>query len=477
MAHLANVRTYLHEVLLINDNAVRDAIVANGIDSFASLDHMDDEEIERICNTARSPGGMIVQGGNAVPNRGVTLPYSIQKSLRMLRYYKYHMNRIQRPFRPGDATLGRLTELWSRFQEETKQEKNKEDEVDKPQKMYKAQEAKVTLDRIKAYLKSKKGDCGTPLVYVIRERSELPATDPGYGQPTLEKELIARTPHHGTSYRRDNAAVWRIIRTTVEPGPGWDWIKRYEADEDGRGAYFHMRNHFVGASYSSAIKRDANKKLQNTFYDGKSRNFTFEDYCTRMKGAYTDLFDHGTAKEDDDQVEEFIDGINDPRLDNACKTVLAHPDTLGANMDNAIAFIQRFVDPSQKEKTKPGNRTISEVNQGGGGRNGGRGKGKRKGGEKIFDPNKPHKNYTNREWHQLTEEQKTKVREVRAKVREANKRKVAEMAQQVAEHNANEDNNRRVQFADEQQPAAPPANANGAGDQMNRRRGAPAGNN
>jgi hypothetical protein len=392
----------------------------------------------------------------------------------MLRYYKYHMTRIQRPFRAADATLGRLTDLWSRYKEENKEQKDEEEDIKKPPIMYKAQDAKVTLEEIKSYLKQKRGHYGTPLVYVIRENSELPAQDPGYGQPTLEQELITRTPHSGTLFVRDNRAVWRIIRNTVKDGPGWDWIKRLEAQEDGRSAYFQIRDHFVGASYSESILDDANNRILNTFYDGKSRNFTFEDYCTRLKGAYTDLYNHGEPKEHTAQVREFLRGIRDPRLDNAVKVVKGHPDTLGATMDAAIAYMQLFVDPNEKERTKPGTRTISEVNQDGGdGANGGRNGGKGKGKEKVFDPNNPNQNYTKRQWHQLTEEQKNKVREARAEDR---KRKVSEIARAAVEDYIANNPNRHAQFQDEQQPQPPPANAN-AGDQMNRRGGGPAGRN
>lgn len=164
--------------------------------------------------------------------------------------------------------------------------------------------------------------------------------DGGYGTPSLMQGLIDRTPHRGDKYVQDNEAVWRLIKNTLE---GWDCIKEFEDSEDGRRAYIGIRNHFMGSSYKEGIITAATHTINTSFYDGKHRNFTFEDYCTRMQGAYTDLERHGEKKEHAAQNREFLAGIKDPRLDNAVKTVKGMPERHGTTMNDAIAYMQLFV--------------------------------------------------------------------------------------------------------------------------------------
>ena len=58
------------------------------------------------------------------------------------------------------------------------------------------------------------------------------------------------------------------------------------------------------------IKLDADKILENAYFDGKARKFTFKHYCEKLKRAFTDLEDKcGDELTDDKQVRIFTGAL------------------------------------------------------------------------------------------------------------------------------------------------------------------------
>ena len=65
---------------------------------------------------------------------------------------------------------------------------------------------------------------------MIHDTVELPEnvdgeTDPGFGQPSLDDELIRRTAHDTEEYKKDNKLVWDALRHVLHGSQGWVWIK------------------------------------------------------------------------------------------------------------------------------------------------------------------------------------------------------------------------------------------------------------
>ena len=323
MADIATFRNYLNATILITENAVRDAIVNQGLTTFEDLDNMTDQDIKDVCKNARSPGGMIQQGDNLLPNRGVTLGFMTEKRLRQLRYYKYHLVCIQRTFERNEATLARLSAVWIRYEAEQEDNDPKE-----PPKMAKSEEIRSTLENIDEYLTQKRGMYGSPLAYVTRETVALPeaADDQGFGVPSLEEELIRRTMHTGHYYDQDNSEVWALLRAIMHDGPGWAWIQRFSRSHDGRAAYFAIRDHYLGSSFQSTIKTNATRTMTTTYYNGKSRHFTFDRYCIQLQKAFTDLEEYGEPQPESMKVRIFLENIQDARLISAVRIVDSNED-------------------------------------------------------------------------------------------------------------------------------------------------------
>jgi len=196
-ANQAQFNNYLQQVLGIESQGLREALNAEGLDSFAALSTMEDDGIVNACKHIRNPGGMIpnpnaaAQGQPAqVPNRGHPIGSATEKRLRQLRYFHFHHTRVQRPFQRGEATLLNLNTFWKRFKDE-----EEDQQLDKPGKLTRMEDVRKTLVNIDQYLMEKRGAYGSPLAYVVRSIPNVAdqGVDPGLGNPSIEQELINRT--------------------------------------------------------------------------------------------------------------------------------------------------------------------------------------------------------------------------------------------------------------------------------------------
>lgn len=360
---------YLENTLRIQDLQVRNAINAQGLESFDDLESLTDQDIKDICDNLKSPGGTIpnpdagVPGQPAtIPNRGVAFGFIFVKRLRQIRYFYYHLNRIQRAFAPNLATLNALGTYWRRHEEEEKDQ----DDIDEPAPLRKLEDVRQTLENIDEYLITKRGACGAPLAYIVRDQVDLPEDvageqDPGIRQPNMVTELIRRTRHDGEYYAQDNKAVWSLIRTVMHPGPGWSWVQPYAKTQNGRMAYLAIKKHYLGESFQARIKATADKIVDTAYYDGKEQH-TFEEYCELLQGAFTDLEENGEKMPESRKVRKLLTGIIDPDLETAKNTVLATAN-LKADFNAAMNFIAEFADTkeSMRQKTTKKEKVPREV--------------------------------------------------------------------------------------------------------------------
>lgn len=273
-----------------------------------------------------------------------------------------------------------------------------------------------------------------PLSYVVRADVPLPdvADDPGFGLPSFALEMIRRAPHTGTFFQRDSVAVWNVIRHVTHEGPAWSWVQSFLRTCDGRAAYFAMKQHYLGESFTARLRANADRLLDTTFYDGRSRAFTFERFFETLQMAFTDI--ESTCEEISEQrkVRILMLGIRDERLATVKSQVTATPE-LKATFDAAVNFISQFLDQRQSIANQgmnpPRNVSVLNANPGGrgrGGRNGGgRGRGGRNNGRGGYGRNNGRGNgrngrgsisdkyYTPQEWAQLTPEHQQRVRDLR----------------------------------------------------------------
>jgi hypothetical protein len=141
------------------------------------------------------------------------------------------------------------------------------------------------IENLDAYLRQKRGTQGVPLAYIVRTESIPPpeAADLPFGIPTYNDDMIRRAPHYGIAYQSDNIMAWHVVRHLFHGGPGWSWIQDYQFTMDGHAAYMSVKTHYLGESFASRLRSNADAVLCDCFYDGRPKGYTFERYCEVLK--------------------------------------------------------------------------------------------------------------------------------------------------------------------------------------------------
>ena len=449
-AALNEINSYFQNILLIGELNVRNALNNQGLISLHTLHTYTDEDIKQICKNCKAPGGLLADGN---PNRGVALDHTTAKSLRMMRFHFYHKHRIRRAVAAADHVsnnLDSVTRTWALFEQV---ERANEEDIDEPSPIRRIEDIRECLENLDDYLARKHGASGIPLCYVTREHVEQPErmepaqADPGFGLPSVREELIRRARHDLAVYQEDSQTIWVVIRTMCHGGPAWPWVQDHARTLNGRDAYFSLKGHYLGPSFQSRIKARADQILETVFYDGKARNFSFEKFGERLKGAFTDLETNDEGITEARKIRVFLRGIRDPSLAEAKATILA-TQNLRTNFERAFNYVAEFVD--SKDSMQSSLRQISAMNgqgegRGRGGRGsgrGGRGRGRSGGragrggrgrggrgrgssnsnGRSSFDSRNPGRYYSPAEWNTLSMDERQKARDSRE---DRDKRKIA----------------------------------------------------
>ena len=431
---LDELNGYLQNTLLIGQQNVRDALNAQGLISVSDFEGLTEEDIAEICSNARKPGGTInnpaydvanpVAGVPAtITNPGVLVGHVIEKRLKMLRYYVHHLKKISRKFDPAaaHASLQKLQDLY-RFKTS---EEEYDNDIELPERLTSVDNIRTVLEDLDDYFERKRGCTGIPLAAYTRTIQAIPEVDvdPGFGTPSIIRELIRRAPHAGPTALTDNEAVWDAVRHVTHDGPGWGWVQAFSRSRNGRQAYLALRSHYFGDAYQTRLRAKADQILETNYYDGTKRNFTYERYIETLQRAFADLESTGEFVSHERKVRILMTGVHDPRLESAKNTILATPD-LRVTFESASNYLAEVLDNKVSYSATTRKARISAVHvnkkkQNGHG-NGNKGKGNDDSTE--FNPNKY---YPFRKWIKLTKEQQAMVRAARDSQNSSTKKRTA----------------------------------------------------
>ena len=411
-AALAQINNYFQNVLLIQEQPVRDALNQQGLEGFDDFVSLTDKDIKNICANIRKPGGTIPNPNAAVAgqppvisNPGVQIGYVYERRLEMLRYYAYHCTRIQRTFVAAQMTLARLQNVYHLKETEDIQ---KDEDIKPPTPITKIEDIRNNIEDLDNYLLRKLGETGLPLAYVVREDVALPADDPGFGLPDFTQEMITRGDHATVTFHNDNKEVWNVIRHLTHGGAAWSWVSQYARTCNGRDAYKAIKAHYLGPSYRSRIQAACDALLNKTYFDG-NRNFTLESYTTTLQKAFTDLEICEEPVSEQRKVRILLAGITTPALLPAKGIISATPE-LNDNFERAANFLTEQYDKIKTTSNTRRNISATATNPH---------SASKKRPDAKGDKDKPvakKKNFMpHKQWWALTDAQRTKIREERQK--------------------------------------------------------------
>jgi hypothetical protein len=397
---------YLTNMLLCANPAARLALANEGLVDFHSFSHLTETSIKDICYNCKRPGGVatpapvvvpvaggpgrggagrgrgggrgagaivpavpIVPAAAPVNNPGVAIGFLIQHNLTAFAYFWNYCERVQLTFSAVDATLALLL---SHFQLKELEE-SKDDAFDPPSKLTKFAETRDVHEVLNDYFSRKMGAVGSPLAYMNRNIvtvAPLVASIATVGFPSYSEQMIARTRHDIPGFASDCATVWGIMRSVTYGGPGWAWVSAFQRANDGRAAKLAFSVHYRCDAHTSRIRSEAVRKLQVTFFDGKTR-FTMEQYLTVLASCFTDLFTFGQPYTEVMKMDVLRRTLPAESFKPAMLSI-ALTATLRDNFDLSCVFLLEADNlPRQHTLHKPSsNCQVSSTSHGRGGRGG-----------------------------------------------------------------------------------------------------------
>ena len=230
-------------------------------------------------------------------------------------------------------------------------------------------------DKFLMKLAKGKGTRGTSLSYVVNEeerhsesiREDFDGVDSM--DITDESLYVTATMHFGEGWVDDNRLVWTMLKSSLLGHPPYNHINKFNTGNNGRQAWFTLRNFYEGQDFVERTRETAFTTLSNTFYKGETTRFNFEKYVDIHKSAHKMLedcgYNGGNGMDDATKIQHFKAGIKqDAGLETALTQVRANP--VYNTFDMLTAFLSAEVDHRtlRKKQLKTTNeRRVSSTQQ------------------------------------------------------------------------------------------------------------------
>ena len=141
-----------------------------------------------------------------------------------------------------------------------------------------------------------------PLFYIIRPDVAPP-------NPSEEEEIIYHAPLVGARFKLDNQKVHQILTDLTTGTDASQWIKDHRRNQDGRGAWKNLCNHYDGRAKGDERVTAARHDIKILTYKNEAA-FTFEKYYTRLKKAFPTLSVYEQPKSEKEKVEILLSQVN-----------------------------------------------------------------------------------------------------------------------------------------------------------------------
>jgi hypothetical protein len=234
-----------------------------------------DKFIYSMCQNIR-------KGGGTLAAKGITA--EMEEDMQMFKTWCTYRYFIQRDYDYDQATRSNLSETW-----EWKDQLPPDPATSAVQAFQDIGDKRVWFESIRNYLSQKKGAAGLPILYGIRPDTALPLDDPGFGLPDHDSELYNRGRHNGSNWKSDNAMIWQLVWDVSHGTTAWNTISSFEATKNGRGAMLALVRQYMGSDVQQVLIRNAETFLENTRFDGKSRNLSWDVFVGQLRQAFKDL--------------------------------------------------------------------------------------------------------------------------------------------------------------------------------------------
>ena len=242
-------------------------------------------------------------------------------------------------------------------------------------------------DSFMTLLASVKGARGITLEYVARKGNNDNQVPEEVEMPDVDsaENIKNNATLFGNEYKRDNTKVFTLLRTILTNTVAWDIISTKAKNQDGRGAFMALLNHYEGDSFNDLKRTEATAKMTKTFYSGDTRTFTWEKFVSVHLKAHRLYSETGEPLTENMKILNFKTGIRSSAgLEGTIETARANPN-VNLTFDSYVNFLtegvmnKRSRERLHKQTAVP--RQVSDYETSSSGTNhSGRGRGRGRGG-------------------------------------------------------------------------------------------------
>lgn len=210
-----------------------------------------------------------------------------------------------------------------------------------------------------AYCSQIRGTLKIPLSYVYREHVDVTPEIAAAVYESDDDYLCAVVVLNGKYYDKDNRAVWDLLVPLINTGDAWSFVKRFEATKDGRRAIEELRRISEGSAANTALKAAAKASLRTLTYNGRSKNFTFDQFIAKMNEAFTQLATAGDPYSENNKVHTLLEAVRGvDTLGNVVTHIMGNEAMLN-NFTMAVTYMQSMVSLYRSYDSSTTSRNVS----------------------------------------------------------------------------------------------------------------------
>lgn len=252
--------------------AAANAIVAQGYSSPSDLTSLDESDVDSpVKHTLKATENVII-------------PYNSVTKIKCFHYYAVINERIGLDTPPEDFDAEELDFIEALRKQRHARKDTKP--TDKPPELKDIANWRTFWENFDAYMAKIYGAAEIPLTYVYREHDEVTQEMYGADYATSNERYYALTKLSGPHYEEDNDKVFQALKTALLNGPGWAFIRRFDATSDGQAAVKAIKAQAEGRSAEDTRKRHAYANIEGARYSGPRRNWDFQKYVQRHQEAH-----------------------------------------------------------------------------------------------------------------------------------------------------------------------------------------------
>lgn len=345
----------------IEQETARNTIVDQGYSSMAEFAQLSSDDIQTFVKEVNKMPAVTVGNNQVKPS----IPFASIKKLRAMRKWAIERRLMGLEVSHPAFTAAETARVMTRMDFEVQLEVNKAKPPPLPDKFVNfSGKWRPFYEGFKGHLAVARGCMNIPLLYVVREHSEVTAAMRDDTYTSSDERLMNLVVLTTDEYSQDNSRVWDLLRPLVYGTSAWNYVKQYDRSEDGRMAFRVLQRRGEGDAALDARRTKAEDVITTTKYTGRSKRYTLQHYTNTLQGAFTEMEECGEPVSERRKVDTYVKGMQADRLKAMKLSIMSNPTTRNDFME-AYTFVETMeqYDSALTSGTDGFDRTISSVEQ------------------------------------------------------------------------------------------------------------------